>query len=413
MSRRVAFWTVAATTITILFGSAVPSPLYPVYQHIWGFSALTLTVIFAAYVAALLVTLLTVGSLSDHIGRRPMLTASSAILIAAMIVFMTADGVGALMLARVLQGLATGAVMGTLSATLIDLQPVRNLGSTLGSLTPATGLALGAFVAGTLVEHAPNPRVTVYVVAAVALAAVWLATAFIPESSPRVGFRSRRDFWRTITPNVSVPRDARTAFLIGVPTMLATWALAGLYLSLGSSVVATILHIGDHAAVGAMLAVFFAAGAVGSGLASVVSATAKLRLGYTSLSIGVLVTLIGTMSASVVTYVIGSVLAGVGFGAAFVAVLASLAEATAATERGKVFSAVFVVSYSAFSLPAIVAGVTTEAYGLRTTAIGYSAVVLAVTIVAAVLALGRERRIAHAAAGSTAASETPVAETRA
>ena len=38
-----AFWLIAATYMMVLFASAAPSPLYPVYQELWGFSALTLT----------------------------------------------------------------------------------------------------------------------------------------------------------------------------------------------------------------------------------------------------------------------------------------------------------------------------------------------------------------------------------
>ena len=88
-----AFWIVSATMVMVLFASAAPSPLYPVYQQLWGFSAFTLTVVFAAYVLTMLVSLLTVGSLSDHIGRRPVLAVALVMLIASMVLFVTADGV--------------------------------------------------------------------------------------------------------------------------------------------------------------------------------------------------------------------------------------------------------------------------------------------------------------------------------
>lgn len=62
--RRGAFWVIAAGIAAVMFGSAAPSPLYPVYQQLWGFSPAMLTLVFAVYVGALLASLLTVGALS-------------------------------------------------------------------------------------------------------------------------------------------------------------------------------------------------------------------------------------------------------------------------------------------------------------------------------------------------------------
>jgi MFS family permease len=55
-----------------------------------------LTIIFAAYVVSLLAALLTVGSLSDYIGRRPAIMAALALSIVAMVIFVTAHSAWAL-----------------------------------------------------------------------------------------------------------------------------------------------------------------------------------------------------------------------------------------------------------------------------------------------------------------------------
>ena len=119
----VAFWSVAATTATLLAASSAPSPLYQVYQAEFGFSSVTLTAIFAVYVLALLLSLLTVGRLSTSSAAdrcwpsrwwsRPRRWASS----------WARTAIGALFAARVVQGLATGAAVGVLGAYLLDLQP--------------------------------------------------------------------------------------------------------------------------------------------------------------------------------------------------------------------------------------------------------------------------------------------------
>lgn len=143
VSRRAAFALLIATLAGFLFASSAPSPLYVVYQAEWGFSAMTLTAVFAVYAVALLGALLVLGSISDHIGRRPALVLALAIEIASMFVFAIAGGVGALVVARVLQGLATGIAMGSISATLLDLEPRRGAGALAGVSAPMGGLAAG------------------------------------------------------------------------------------------------------------------------------------------------------------------------------------------------------------------------------------------------------------------------------
>src|ERR1700748_1317963 len=93
--------------VVFLASSSAPTPLYALYQARWGFSPITTTVVFGIYAVAVLAALLTVGALSDHIGRRPVLLAAIAAQAASMIVFVTAAGVPELMAARIIQGLAT------------------------------------------------------------------------------------------------------------------------------------------------------------------------------------------------------------------------------------------------------------------------------------------------------------------
>src|SRR3984957_14942882 len=106
LPRSVAFWVVAAMAAVVPAASSAPSPLYPVYQAEFGFSAVTLTVIFAVYVFALLASLLTVGRLSDYVERRVVLGGALVIEAAAMALFLGADGVGWLLAARIVQGFA-------------------------------------------------------------------------------------------------------------------------------------------------------------------------------------------------------------------------------------------------------------------------------------------------------------------
>ena len=115
LSRNTAFYLLASITISFLAGSSAPTPLYALYQAQWGFSPITVTLIFGIYALSVLAALLFVGRLSDHLGRRPVLIAATAAQAAAMVIFATAGGVGDLVLARIIQGLAAGAAVGAVA----------------------------------------------------------------------------------------------------------------------------------------------------------------------------------------------------------------------------------------------------------------------------------------------------------
>src|SRR5215212_5532462 len=119
------FAAVGAIVVLFLAASSAPSPLYVVYQQQWGFTAWVLTAVFAIYVVGLLGSLLVVGALSDHLGRRPVLAAAILLEIVALVLFLVAGDVVALAAARLLQGIATGAAITTLGAALVDLEPAH------------------------------------------------------------------------------------------------------------------------------------------------------------------------------------------------------------------------------------------------------------------------------------------------
>jgi MFS family permease len=100
-------WVMIALYLGLMAAAAAPSPIYVLYQAQWHFSEMTVTVIYGAYALALLVTLLTVGGLSDFIGRKPVLLAGFGALALSMVVFALADGVAWLYAARILQGSST------------------------------------------------------------------------------------------------------------------------------------------------------------------------------------------------------------------------------------------------------------------------------------------------------------------
>jgi hypothetical protein len=158
LPREAAFWILAGLFLMLFFASAAASPLYPVYQARFRFWAATLTAVFAVYVLVLLITLLFLGSLSDYLGRLPVIITALVLSVAGCAVFLAAHDTGALFIARSLQGIATGLATGPIGAALIDLQPPGSQRAPLLTSAFSTlGLALGALATSALVQYARAP----------------------------------------------------------------------------------------------------------------------------------------------------------------------------------------------------------------------------------------------------------------
>jgi MFS family permease len=374
------FWIASAVLALFATAASSPSPLYGVYAERWGFSPATLTLVFAVYAFALLSALLLFGTLSDAVGRKPVVLAAIAILSAALCVFIAADGVAWLLIARTLQGFATGLSTAAVSAWLLDLQPESRPGhaALVNASFSTGGLALGAVYSGALVEYAPAQRQLVYFGLLAVLGGMAVVVARrVDETRPRTG-RVRPHL------RIGVAPAARGAFLAVLPCLASTWSIAGLYLSLGPTLTLSLGHSDNHLAGATAVALLCG---VGGAAAAVVQNAPPRRVmlsGCVWLIAGVLVAAAAIATSSLWLFLASTVVAGVGFGIAFLGALRTLVALASPDERGALVAAIYTAAYLAFSIPAIVAGLVATHVGVRDTAIGYSLAVAALAATALV-----------------------------
>jgi MFS family permease len=377
------FWFLGALIALLLAGSSAASPLYPVYQEHWHFSSIAVTVVFAIYALALLLALLTAGRLSDHLGRRPVLVAALLIQLVGMGCFLVAQGVEMLYLARALQGFATGLGTAAISAWLLDLEPPERpqLGSLVAAIAPMAGLAAGALGSGFLVQYGPDQlRLVFWILAAGYL--LGLFPALVIED------RVERDsgWLASLRPRVGVPAAIRPLFAALTPSLAATWALGGLFLSLGPSLAIALLGSPSHLAGGLVVVALAGTGALAAALSAAAPPRPLVTRASFALLAGVAISILAVAIGSIAILYLGCVVTGAGFGPAFSAIFRLLAPRAAPEERSGLISSLYVVSYLAFSLPAIVAGIAANSYGVLDTTYGYGAVVMLLTA-ATILAL--------------------------
>jgi MFS family permease len=376
-----AFWLMGGLLGTLMAASGAPSPLYDVYQGTWKFSAATLTAIFAVYAIALLAAFLVVGRLSDHIGRKPVIIAALLVEVAAIACFLAANSVGLLYTARILQGLATGAATGAISASLMELSPPGNasLASLVNSSAPSAGLAAGALGSSLLVQYAPAPlRFIYWILLAMCVLGIALTLGVREPGQRRDGALS------SLKPKVGIPPAARGAFIAGLPCLIACWALGGFYLALAPSVAVTMVHSTNAVVGGSIIFLLTGVGAVSTLLLRRSSATVAMGGGCLLLAAGVAGTVGSIAADSVVGLFLGTAVSGAGFGLGFLGVFRVLSALAPPEGRAAMITAIYIVSYLAFSVPVIAAGIAATHASLHATAIGYGSAVAALALLAAI-----------------------------
>jgi MFS family permease len=386
LSRGAAFFLLASITISFLAGSLAPTPLYPVYQAKWGLSALSVTEIFGIYAIALLGSLLVAGRLSDHIGRKPILIVATIVQSIVMLMFATANNMDVLMLARIIQGLATGAALGAVGAGMLDLDKLR--GPIANAVAPPLGTGLGGLLTGLFVHYLPAPTVLIYVVLGVVFLLQTVGVIFMGETvSKKPGALA------SLKPHLSVPVATREAVILAVPMLVAGWSMAGFY---GALVPALLrMRFGVDPSLASGLAAFALAGSAAFAVLVLQRKEARwvMNYGTAALMLGTTAVVLSLTFHSAVIFFLGTILAGSGFGASFQGAVRTIVPLAHPHERAGVLSVIFIVSYLAMGVPAIMAGFFVAKFGnLLMTAQVFATVVIILAGIALAKGLIREKK---------------------
>ena len=353
-----------------------PDPALRDYQERWHFSPVTTTVVFAVYALAVLASLLTFGKLSDHVGRRPVLAVAIAVQMLALVVFIFANGVPALLVARLVQGLAAGAATGAVGAAMLDIDRAR--GTLANSIAPGIGTGSGALLSALLIQFLPAPTRLVYVVLLVILLIQAVGVALMPETvTPMAGAR------RSLRPDITLPRPyaSRSWSSSRCCSRSGHWPASSARSARRSSaaLMNTSIVVG-----GLVLFVFAVFGSVAVLLQRNTAARTVILTGIVALILGMIVTLVSVMAQLRRRSSSSASRSGAS---------ASAAASRAASRRScrwsrrtnapGVLSVLYVVCYVGFGLPTVIAGfLVVYAGGLPRTADEYSVAVILLALVA-------------------------------
>jgi MFS family permease len=392
---RLAFGLLAYAFAAIMVGTTLPTPMYALYGQQMHFAVLTTTVIYATYAGGVLFALLAFGRWSDAIGRRPVLLAGVVFAVASAAVFLVADSVSVLLVARVLSGLSAGLFTGTATAAVIEAAPEnwRTRAAAVATVANMGGLGIGPLLSGVLVQYAPAPLQLSFIVHIVLALLAGVAVLIVPETSQRTG--------KIGVQRLSVPAEVRAVFVVASLAAFAGFAVTGLFAAVAPSFVAGVLGIDNHAVAGLIASsIFFASAAAQIG-AGKMNPHRAVAIGCAILVAGMVILAVALQLSSLVGLIAAAVVAGIGQGISFSRGLAAVAERTPADRRAEVSSTYFVVAYVAISLPVVGVGLAGQRWGLQTAGETFAiavAVLSAICLVAILVEEARESRRAIAVA---------------
>jgi MFS family permease len=376
----------------VLLGGTVPSPLYPFYIRSLGLTPFLVTIVFAAYAVGTLAALLLFGGLSDRVGRRPVLALAVGVAVASTLVFLLWQTLPGLLLGRALSGFSVGLTTGTATAALAELHPNRRTATTVATVANMGGLGLGPIVAGVLAAHVPGPTTTPYLVF-LGLLVPALALAAVPETGPgrATGVTAAL---RAVRPQrLAVPEGAGARFAAAALGGFTAFALLGLFPSLTSSFLRSVLGDPSPQTVGLAVAVVFAAAVAAQLTAQRIDPDRATLLGVGLLPAGAALLVLALAAGSLALFLGAAVVGGVGIGFAFQSAVARVAAVAAPAERAAVTSAFFVLTYLGITVPVVGVGELATVTTLTDAALALAVLVTVLATVCVVLTLRLRRPV--------------------
>ena len=377
---RVALTAVAAQLGIMFIGAILPTPLYPLYREAFGFSGVTLTLIYATYVLGNLTALLFFGRLADQIGRRPASLPAVAVGIASAVIFTAAQGTGWLFVARGVSGFSTGLASGAATAWIAELYAGsdKSRASRVASAANFLGCAAGPLIGGLFAQFAPAPLRLPYLAFLVLLCgaagAIMLPreTVVQPKLLPDI----------ELHPRIGVPPGIRLQFISPAVTGFATFSLIGFYSALIPSLLGETLHQTAPLVAGAIVCELFLIAAfaiLASGaFASQAATLAALLLLPPSVWILVGAEIAHSLAVLVFAAALGGLAGGLGYRGSL-EVINSIAPGD---RRSEVVSSYMIAIFAGNSVPVIGIGFLSAATTALTAHVTFAAVLTALAALA-------------------------------
>ncbi|MBN5368169.1 MFS transporter [Serratia marcescens] len=357
----------ALALMSALLNSSAPTPLYPLYQQQLALSSVSLTVVYGAYAAGVLIALFGVGNLAGKVkDLRSMIVPALLVVLSGALLFARADTFAMMLMARLLAGVGTGALTGAANIALVRFGP-RDGGKNaalIATLSFTTGLALGPIFSGIALQTGFHPTTLPFVFIMVIAAVAALGVMF---SWPRGVVTAPTHAAPAATEKSSLLDGLRATggkFYVCAGALFICWALAASILAIGPSVAETLLGLHARGVFGYAIAVYLLIAGISQILSRRLNARHSLLFGCLAQVLAAVVFAVAIQWHSLWLAAAGLVVAGYAYGAIFVgsATLVNLISPPASHAR--LLSLFYVIAYIANWVP-ILLGIVVDRIDLQ------------------------------------------------
>ena len=367
--------------------SGIPAPLYGIYEANWHLSPLATTIVFAVYAVAALGAVLVSGRISDVVGRKPVLIGALIALLVGLAVFLVADNMAMLLLARSIHGAAVGSIVVAGAAALLDLKPDHGVRSgQLSGVAFNIGMTIAILGSALLAQYAPHPLRTPYAVVAVVCLVVGVGVLALREP------HTARASGPIRIAKPAVPEQIRSDFWFSALGAMASWSVLGVLLSLYPSLAAQQTHIDNLVFGGAVVGTTAFAAASAQLAATRLPAKYSAIIGDIGMAVSLLLTIPVLLTHRWELVFVAAVLLGATFGLGFGGSLRHLSDVVPADRRGETMSAFYLLAYTAMAVPTLIAGWAATRWNLAAVFPWFAGAVATACLGAAVAGLLSTRR---------------------
>lgn len=348
----------ALALMSALLNSSAPTPLYPLYQHQLALTSVSLTMIYGAYAAGVLISLFGVGNLAGKVkDLRSMIVPALLVVLAGALLFAVADSFFMMFMARLLAGVGTGALTGAANIALVRFGPQDGgkQAALIATLSFTAGLALGPIFSGVALQTGfyttSMPFVIIMAVAAIAALGVMLKWPSVKATAASSGAVAE-----VAEPKGTLAEGLRATgskFFLCAAALFICWAVAASILAIGPNVAERMLGMGNRGFYGYVIAVYLVIAGASQILSRRIHARHSLMFGCLAQALSVVVFAEAIHIHSLGLAAAGIVIAGYAYGAIFVgsATLVNLISPPASHAR--LISLFYVIAYIANWVPVL------------------------------------------------------------
>lgn len=352
-------WLVSTAFALGIGVSAVPTPLYTLYERRDGFGSGTVTVVFAAFSLTVAVSLIALGPISDRIGRRRALVPALLLDAVSCAVFVLWPALPGLLVGRVLCGIAVGVIATASTAWLVELRAGVDerarmpQADVLAAAANLGGVGVGSLAGGVLAQYAPDPLRLPFLVYLVLILVVTALIGTLPEAR------------ESATPGAPAPRMRLPATglrryagaTLGALVALATLAL---FASLVPTFLTDVLRRSSRALAGGMAFIAFVSAATGQVVLARLPSRVALAAGYVAMPSGLAMMTTALWISSLGLFLAAGVVTGAGAGLVFKRSLGDVAAMAPTDARAALVAGVYLASYLGLAVSIVGVGIATR-----------------------------------------------------